>query len=589
MTVKKSSFPSEEKVWNKYYRENPIRKFDIGKTLYRQIVDANSDNLDLKAVGYLGTDYTYRELLKRVNKLASAYEKAGIKEGDVVPISTINTPEAAETLLALSKLGAISKWVDLRSTDEQLIKYINEHEAKIFVGLDILMPRMEKIINETNLESVLYVSPKHGISPLKVLFSSPKAFIKLLEQGKKQETIRVCKNPKFISLKDFSRRGNDKFNTEVSYDKERPTLIVQSSGTTGLAKSIIHTDYSINSSIYNLSYSDLPFYKGNVLLDTVPPWIAYGLVNSLYLALAFGMKVELSPKVDRDTVYEQLGNFDLCFAAPLHYRYIAENIGHIDKKSLERIKCLITGGDQISTKELEEIEGLLGKSIYNGYGCNEVLGAATVNPYNDNRHGTVGVPLCNNTIAAFDLETNEELPFNEPGEICIRTETMFDGYFNNPEETNNVKRVHEDGSSWLHTGDMGYIDEDGYVYLSGRLKRVIIKEAFKIFPGTIEKVIALHPAVKECVTVGVVDEKSGHVPMAHIQLHEEYKESMGKIEDEIKDLCLSGLKDYEIPEYFNFIDAIPYTSNNKQDYRALEDIGNEIVANSKNSSKQLVK
>jgi len=294
------------------------------------------------------------------------------------------------------------------------------------------------------------------------------------------------------------------------------------------------------------------------------------------------MKAVLCPKVDRDTVYNNIGKFDISFAAPLHYRYLAENMEKC--KDLSDVKALVSGGDKLTAKEIEEMteelrrKGFKGQ-ILNGYGNNEGLGAETVNPMGHNKYGTVGIPFYGDSVCAVNSD-NEELKYDETGEICVRTETEFTEYTGKEEETSKVKQIHPDGNSWIHTGDLGRVDEEGFVHLEGRLKRVIIREAFKIFPGTIEETIKMHPMVEDCVTVGVHDDFAENVPMAFISLKEECLE-IEKILEEIKFLCEKQLKDYEIPAYFELISEIPYTNNNKQDYRKLETIGNEKIEKSK--------
>ena len=158
---------------------------------------------------------------------------------------------------------------------------------------------------------------------------------------------------------------------------------------------------------------------------------------------------------------------------------------------------------------------------------------------------------------------------------------MFVEYAFKPEETDKIKQLHEDGEYWIHTGDLGRVDEDGFVYVEGRLRRVIIRRAFKIFPGTIEKTIKSHKAIKECITVGVNDTEELNVPMAFIVLNDDIQYDENDVIEELKLICEKELKDYEIPVYFSIISEIPYTQNNKQDFRKLEQIGNEQVEKQK--------
>ena len=576
-----TGYPTIDRPWDKYYRSEPVREVNPNQTMYEAITGLNSENMDLDTIGYLGKSIDYNELIFKADKLAENLKEIEVKEDDVVLLSLPSVPEASMFLLALNKIGAISKWIDLRVKADDLREYINEHQSKHVIIFDMLLESMKNIIDDTSVQKVIVVNPVESLGII------PKALYGFKGIISGNDNI-YRKDKRFIRYSDFININSTSKVNPNTFDKDRPSLIIQSSGTTGKAKSIVHTDYGINSSVRKFSYMDVPLYVGERVLVVVPTWIGYGLINSYYQSLALGMKAELCPKVDRTTVFENLGKFDISFAAPLHYKYVAENI---DKcKDLSDIKALVTGGDKITPSEIEEMmEAFVKKGfdgqIVNGYGNNEGLGAETINPLKHNKYGTVGIPLYGDLICAVNSD-NEELKYNEAGEICVRTESHFTEYSNMPEETREVKQIHSDGGSWIHTGDLGTIDEEGFVHLKGRLKRVIIRTAFKIFPGTIEEVIKTHPMVKDCVTVGVDDDKDTSVPMAFISLKEECL-NCEEVLNEIGLICEKRLKDYEIPAYFELIDEIPYTGNNKQDYRKLELIGNEKVK--KNSKQKVLK
>jgi len=216
------------------------------------------------------------------------------------------------------------------------------------------------------------------------------------------------------------------------------------------------------------------------------------------------------------------------------------------------------------------------KIIANGYGNNECLGATVVSPMFANRPGSIGVPMHGVEVKIISQETGEPLPPLGIGELYISSDNLFLEYMNNPEETSRIKITDEIGKQWVKTGDLCYIDKDGFIVPKGRNRRVIKKEAFKISPDTIEEVISSLPFVSECVVVGVDDEKSLSVPMAFVVLKD------GSIEFEIaaqqiKQRCIEELPDYEVPTYFEQIDKIPYTPNDKQDFLTLETLGNDIV------------
>ncbi len=250
---------------------------------------------------------------------------------------------------------------------------------------------------------------------------------------------------------------------------------------------------------------------------------------------------------------------------------------------------MISGGDKISIEELKELKRILGLGIVNGYGNNEGLGAVTFNPYNANKFGTVGIPKYGDEVIIYDSESKKELKYGEIGEVCYKTDTMFTEYTNNIEETNRIKQKHDDDSYWVHTGDLGTIDADGYLTLEGRSQRVIVRLGFKISPIVIESVVEKHPAIKECMAIAVSDKDEEQVPMLFYSLKEEYLQNLDQIEEEIKLLCGTSLKENMIPKYYSFIDSVPYTDNNKYDFRKLEELGENFVENNKANTLTLKK
>ncbi len=596
-------------ISSKYHRQSPIKQLNLNQTLYSLVKNENKYNLNGQAIGFLGYNKTYRELLNEVDKLADAYIKAGIKDGDTVAICTISTPAVQQNLLALNKIGATSKWIDLRSKGNEIIKNINESNCKTVVIFEELAPLFEKIVDETAVTRVLLSSPKDYLPlPIRLL-----ANLKDKQNGK---LIEVPEDKRFSRFMDFMNSGNS--NSEIipaSFEKDKPTLVIQSSGSTGTPKSIVHTDYNFNSAVQKLAYTDLPFYKGKTVYVAVPPFIIYGLCNTIYTSLALEMKAEMTPFVAENTVYDDLGKFDIPFGAPLHYRYIYTQIKELSSqvtelipkkdskskmelkkvlielervlKGLKRTDVLLSGGDKMTAEEITEMQTTFDRVIINGYGNNEVVGAAVVSPRYANKPGSIGIPLHGIEAEVFDPETNKQLNQGELGELCLCTDNAFLEYANNPEETEKIKIKHEDGKDWIHTGDLCIIDEDGYITPKGRSRRTIIKDCFKICPDTIENVIQEIPFVKNCIVVGVDDEKLISVPMAFIEIENNYKNQFNELLPQIEKVCEEKLPDYEIPSYFKEIDKIPYTTNNKQDFRLLEELGNEFVKD--NLPKTLIK
>lgn len=594
--------------YDKYHRKKPIKEFNLNQTMYSLVTGESKDDLDLKATGFMGNDMSYNDLIILADKLAQAFYNIGIKDGDNVAILTISMPIVQQSLLSLSKIGATMSWIDLRSKPKDVVRYINSSNCKTIIVFEDMLPLIESIIDETDVRKVVVSSPKDYLSPIvKVL-----ATLKDKKDGKK---IVLPNDPRFVRFNDFIKNvDTNNLITPVSFEKDRPSLIVQSSGSTVKPKQIVHTEYNFNSAVQKMAYTDLPFYKGNTMHISIPLFIMYGLGNSIYASMAFTMKAEMSPFVDENTVYNDLGKFDISLTAPLHYRYMYKQLIELNKSitelekdnsleakkelkrkkkelkrvltGIDRAKVFVSGGDKIGADELIEMQQTFNKVIVNGYGNNECLGATIVSPMYVNKPGSIGVPMEGIEVKVVNPETEEILPQGEIGELYISSDNLFAKYLNNPDETNKIKVIDELEKQWVKSGDLCYIDKDGYIIPRGRNRRLIRKEAFKISPDTIEEVISSIPFVQDCVVVGVDDEKSLSVPMAFIVLKDETL-SFDEVKDQIKEKCVEELPDYEVPTYFEQIDKIPYTPNDKQDFRTLENIGNEIVKNQK--SKKLVK
>ena len=568
-----TGFVSVDRPQEKYYRKTPISNIDVNQTVYELIFNSNRENLDDYAIEYLGKSWTFKELKKETDKAADSFFKLGIRHGDVILVGISNSPEAIIILLSLNKIGAITKWFDIRASENDIKEYANTSNCKCLIILDFLISKVQLILKNTSLQNVLVIKPTDSLS--NIIQAGYQ-----LKQKMQGIYASLPSESKFMYFKDFIKKGDADSNIPcMTFDKEKPSIMIQSSGTTGKPKTIVHSDYSATSCARMFSYWDLPLGRGKTIAVFLPPWIAYALGNAIITPLALGTKLLLSPTFDSDVIIKHLGKFTISFAAPFHYRYLRDNFGKLSQKQMEYVKqieCMVSGGDKISAEENKEFEAIFDTVLVNGYGNNEGWGALTVNPVNHNKYGTIGIPKYGETIISYDNKSGRELRYGEEGEICALADTMFLYYEGNMEQTNDVKRVHADGKAWLHTGDLGTIVEDGYISLSGRLRRVIVRGGFKISAYTIEDKISEHAAVKECVAVEVEDSQEEHVPMVYIVL-KDFDLNLQDIQDELLQKCCSELKEYEIPKYFRFVDTLPYTQNGKYDFRLLEQMGNEYV------------
>lgn len=571
---KMTGYASIDKPWEKYYRKTPIRDIKSNQTIYDMIFNENINNMDNDALSYLDVNLTFKDLKNKVDQFADALIKSGVKYGDVVLMGTFNSTETYISLLAINKIGAVSKWFDIRATEKDIENYLNSNNIKLMITFDALVPKILNISNNTQLEKLIVINPINSLSYVK------QKLYKIKTKKEKNNKTNQSSNM-LISFEDFTKSGNLENHVEKAiFDASKPSIMIQSSGTTGKPKTIVHSDLSCVNSIRNMAYSDLPLGIGKKILVALPPWIAYGSGNAILMPLAFGTKVELCPNFNPDIVYKYVGKYTICFAAPFHYRYLRDNFNKLTKKQLkgfEKIDCLVSGGDKISIEENKEFEEVFNKTLVNGYGNNECWGVLTVNPTLHNKYGTVGIPKYDDIIISYDDTNKKENLYGDLGEICSLTNSKLLYYENNEEETQKIKQTHEDGNSWIHTGDLGFIDENGFVHLVGRTRRIIIRLGFKVSAYTIEEKISEHFSVKECVAVSVKDEAEEHVPMIYVVLKDKYKNLEKEMQDDIYIKCEKELKEYEIPKHFKFVNELPYTQGGKYDFVLLEKLGNEYV------------
>jgi len=561
-----TGYPSIDKPWRKYWREQPYREVIVERTVYENIFELNKSNMEMPALGYFGRTISFTELKEKADIMACAFRNSRITAGDVVLVGLPLCPEAIITFLALDKIGAISRWFDLRCGVSDISAYLQESNCRIAVTIDGVSKFFSEVIDDTCLKTVITLNPVESAGPIaKILYNARNPHTRISDV-------------RFITFKQFlsSAEGNI-YRGCVPYVKDRPTIMLQSSGTTGKPKVIVHTDYSINHMIRKVAFADYPIGLGIIAFNVIPPWVAYGLVNGTLDLLAMGTKIELFPTLEPNSVYRYIGKYNAALAVPIHFRYLQDHYSSLSERKRRQLRqvLFVSGGDKISIEEIEIWEKTFGAKILNGYGSSECLGGVCINPFNHNKYGTVGIPRKDIVIAAFDTDTGRELGFGERGELCIRTDSVFLEYLNNPTETSSIKVTHNDGLIWYHTGDLGFVDEEGYITLLGRTRRVITRAGFKISAYLIEQKITELDEIAEACVVEAKDEIEEHVPFAFIKLKKNV--STEDITGKVLTKCRKELKVHEIPKYVKVIEEIPYTPNRKYDISQLEEMAKEMA------------
>ncbi|MBQ0135366.1 MAG: long-chain fatty acid--CoA ligase, partial [Oscillospiraceae bacterium] len=366
----------------------------------------------------------------------------------------------------------------------------------------------------------------------------------------------------------------------IEYKENKPVAIIYTSGTTGVPKGAQLTHDSINAVAFQYRYP-FPYNRGDRFLDIMPPFIAYGLSCGIHMPLTLGLTLVIIPAF----VPEEFPNYILKYkpnffmGVPAHFEYIvtSEKMKDVD---LSFVKVAAMGGDALNPDLELAIDKFLkdhnsSSKVYKGYGMTEMSAAAasTLSCINGEKFGSVGVPFQHNVVSVFEPGTDHELKYGEIGEFCICGPGMMYGYFNNDEETDKVLIKHSDGKIWAHTQDVGYIDEEGFIYFKDRIKRIFVRpDGHNVWPSVIESTVIKHDAVKDCAVVGLPNPKgkNGKIPAAFVVLKDGVERDKAEIEKELREICLKEIPERDGALLYYFIDEIPHTPIGKVDYRALE-------------------
>lgn len=544
-----------DKPWVQYYLDTPVQKINLKDTLYNNYVNANKDHLDEIALyGHLGKDIlTHRKVLEKIDKLAEALINMGYGKNTRVGLFLNNSLEEPLFLLALSKIGAVGKFIDYAKDIATIQKTVKTSNFDFLVMEEFLLP-LEGIVNEEKLP-VIVVDTKNKF-----------------EQNN------------YISFDDVLAKSNGKRITSVPYEDKKPSIIINSSGTTGAPKPIVHTDYSVNMAVFKMLYTDFGMNRNNVVMKIVPPQIGLGLITTLYTNLIVGTKIVLiegkTPQESVKNTIEFIKNFKefrkennlnedaklLVFAAPMYFRVLLSDPTIED---LSYIECMLAAGSKMSKDELDKFEHILKSKgctvkICNGYGQNEMAGAVTLNSNRMNKYGSAGYPTIGTNIRMMNMKTNDLINATEEGVVLEKTDSAFLEYEGMSEATINSTLSFED-EKWFNTHDLGFMDEDGFQFITGRISRVFIRFDMKIAIDGIEEKIKMHPDVLDCAIVPINKGDSEDLTFAYVSVRPDCDKDLNIIVEEIQ-LSSLPLSDLEMPTYFESLEKIPYMNNGKVNY-----------------------
>ena len=569
---KLTGYPSIDKPWLKYYSEEALAMKAPECTVYRNIYDNNKNYPNDIAIRYFNKDISYGVLFEQIEICAKSLKQIGIKEGDCVNLCTAGVPEAIYIVLACSKIGAIANFINPLFTTEQMIDRINDTEAEWIFILDEMYSYIEKALPKTCIKNAVILPVYHSMpNPIKTVASL---------KGKTKNILKLQMPYRLMHWNDFESIGTSyKDETEAPYQKDTPVIMVYSSGSTGASKGILLTNDGVNSTILNYQTPAFPYKRGCTFLQMIPVWFSTGIVLSVLMPLRMGITVIPEPLFSKEQFALDIKKFKptMTLTATSLWLHVVDKF---DGKKIDfsRIHYPITGGekllaqDEIALNTFLSEHGCKGR-IIKGYGMCE-LGStiSTSNKANsyESKIGGTGYPMLHVVLSAFDIDTNQELKYSEHGEIRVLSPARMKGYYKNQAATDAFFHTDEQGRVWGCTGDIGYVDEDGEVYILGRATdSATLDSGNKVYLFDIEDVILQEESLSGCKVVAV-EENGKTILAAHMTVRKDVDYDGETLARKIYENCKKNLPVDEVPTKYKFRASFPVHTNGKRDNNALK-------------------
>ena len=519
------------------------------------------------ALQYFDNEITYKDLVKKINKVAAALKAIGAEKGERITVCMPNTPEAIYMFYAINEIGAVANMVHPLSSENEIEDYVKQAHSKIILCIDISYPKVEAIIKNTELEQVIVVSPTHSMDIL------VRAVYKLTK-GRKNH---IKKSQHVITWDKFLLKAG-KFigNPHARVNAKDEAVIMYSGGTTGKPKGIILTNLNFNAQALGAKYL-VPelFHSSYSYMAFLPNFHAFGLGCCIHMPLMNGARSFLIPQFNPKKFKSYITKYkvNVLVGVPTVFEYLTKI--KFKKDALKAVKYIVSGGDMISMANKGKINDFLRTHgskalIENGYGLTEASGGFIFSPMSvaEDPDG-IGYPLPDNEVIIMNLKTKKEAELGQDGEILVRGLSVMKGYLDKPVETEKTF-ITVGGKKYLRTGDIGYIDDTGLVHFRSRLKRMIISNGYNIYPANIEDVTMKCKSVTACAAVGREDKLRGEKIVVFVVPEKDASERT--IKKELNTIYKKNLAKYEIPREIRFLAELPKTKLAKVDFKALEEL-----------------
>ena len=521
------------------------------------------------AYDFMGGKVRYRDFINKVDNCARALAAIGVKEGEAVTICMPNAPQAVVMFYAVNKIGAIANMVHPLSSEKEIEFCLKLSKSVVCLTLDQFYGKFANIKENVQLRSLILTSIKDVLSPVK-----RKGYYLL--EGRKiakvPATAEVVWWEKFL-LDGMRYKGPYHANKRG----EDEAVILYSGGTTGTQKGIMLTNLNFNALSQQIIATNPMFKPGDKMLAVMPVFHGFGLGVCIHSMLSEGGRCLLIPRFTAESYAKLIKKHKPNFIAGVPTLYEALlRIHTLDRADLSCLKGVFSGGDSLSIELKKKFDKFLKDHnasipVREGYGTTECVTASCLTPSHWYKEGSIGLPFPDTYYKIVKPGTEKEVPYGEEGEICLSGPTVMKEYINNPEETAQTLRKHADGLTWVHTGDLGKMDEDGFIYFRQRLKRMIVTSGYNVYPSQIENVLDAHEYVHMSCVIGVPDPLKMQRVVAFVMLKPDIKVSEEEAREELMKYLAKHVAKFEMPKEIEFRKELPKTLVGKVAYRVLEE------------------
>ena len=520
------------------------------------------------AFDFMGKSTTYKDMAANIEKCARSLRTIGVRENDRVTIAMPNCPQAIYMFYAVNLIGAVANMVHPLSSEKELEFYINESKSVTVVTLDQFYHKFEAIRENTCVVNIVIARIRDALSrPLRVGY--------MLTEGRKIK--KIPEDAPVIMWDEFMRLGKACFwNYKVKREADDPAVILYSGGTTGTTKGILLTNLNFNALGQQVIATNPMFRVGDKMLAAMPLFHGFGLGVCIHTMLSQGGRCILVPRFTAESYSKLITKYRCNFIAGVPTLYEALlRLPNMENADLSCLKGVFSGGDSLSVELKKKFDKFLYDhkaviQVREGYGTTETVTACCLTPVNKAKEGSIGIPFPDTYIKIVKPGTDEELPYGEEGEILLAGPTVMREYINHPEETAQTLRKHADGLTWVYTGDLGTMDEEGFIYFRGRSKRMIVSSGYNIYPAQLENIFDANELVQMSCVIGVPDPYRMSRPKVFVTLKPGVEPSE-ETRKAIMDYASKRIAKYAMPKELEFRDTLPKTLVGKVAYRQLEE------------------